>query len=66
MLVRGSATPSSTPTTRPGTSEALTRPPTQDHGRACTPATPYFTLPNTPNNPAESGIIFINNVSLSS
>ena len=53
---------SMTPASRPGTGAAWSRPATQDRAHICTPTSPYFTLPNTPNNPAETGIIFINTV----
>ena len=49
--------------TRPGTGIALTRPSTQDQLRPFTPSSPWFTVPTTPNNPAETGIMFIDKVS---
>jgi len=52
------------PSTRTTSGINLTRPGTHEEARSYTPASPWFTVPPTPNNPAETGIIFINQVRL--
>ena len=52
------------PSSRTTSGISLARPGTHDEARSYTPASPWFTAPPTPNNPAETGIIFINQVRL--
>ena len=55
---------SSTALFGPGTARSFSRPGTRDQPLSFTPPSTWFTMPNTPNNPAKTGVVFINKVLL--